>query len=120
MVEKAKLEQSPFGMVLTNNSNSKTNRNKTVNKNKQDKRLFYNICFSFENFKDINDFKELSLDSMHKKLNDFRKNFNRLKMVSPQTKTNVHLKEKALDNGGNFFKDLYYIYKERCKEEKSG
>ena len=107
MVEKAKLEQSPFGMVLTNNTNSKTNKNKTVNTNKQDKKLFYNICFSFENFKDINDFKELSLHSMHKKLNDFRKNFTRFKMVRPQTKTNGHLKEKVLDNGRNLFKDLY-------------
>ena len=45
-------------------------------------------------FKDIGEFKKLSLDSMHKKLNDFYKKFIKLKNVSPQTKTNKDLKEK--------------------------
>ena len=38
------------------------------------------------------DFKELPFDSMHKRLNDFRKNFTRLKNASSQIKTNDQLK----------------------------
>ena len=68
-------------------------------------------------FKDISDFKELSLDSMHKKLNDFHKKFTKLKNVSPQTKTNENLKEKVLDNVGDLFNELYYIYKDKYNEE---
>ena len=79
-------------MVLTNNTNSKTNKNKTVNTNKQYKNLFYDSQNSFVNFKDIKDFKELPFDSMHKKLNDFRKNFTRLKNASSQIKTHDQLK----------------------------
>ena len=92
MVEKAKFEQSSIDLVLTNNTNSKTNKNKTINTNKQDKNLFYDSQNSFVNFKDIKDFKELPFDSMHKRLNDFRKNFTRLKNASSQIKTNDQLK----------------------------
>ena len=51
-------------MVLTNNTESKANKNKAYNKNKQNKYLVYNSQHSFEKFKDINEFKELSLGSM--------------------------------------------------------
>ena len=37
----------------------------------------------FTKFKDIDEFKEISLDSMYKKLNDFEKRFNELKTVDP-------------------------------------
>ena len=71
-VEQAKLESSPLGMVLTNNNTkSKTNKNKVDNQNKQNKNLIYNSQHSFVKFKDIGEFKELSLNSMHKKLKDF-------------------------------------------------
>ena len=51
----------------------------------KDKNLIYNSQHSFTKFKDIDAFKELSLDSMYKKLNDFKKRFNKLKTVDPQT-----------------------------------
>ena len=38
---------------------------------KQDTNLIYNSQHNFTKFKDINEFKELLLDSMYKKLNDF-------------------------------------------------
>ena len=60
----------------------------------------------------------LILDSMHKKLNDFPKKFAKFKNVHPRTKENEDLKVKVLDNIGDLFNDLYYIYKERCEEEK--
>ena len=50
--------------------------------------MVYNPEHSFAKFEDINDFKELSPDSMYKRLNDFKQRFNRLKTVNPQTDTN--------------------------------
>ena len=69
--EQAKFDYSPLGMVLTNNTQSKTNKNKVDNQNKQNKNLIYNSQYSFVKFKDIGEFKELSLNSMYKKLNNF-------------------------------------------------
>ena len=71
--EKAKFEYSPLGMTLINNTKSKTNKDKAFNKNKQNKYLVYNSQHSFENFKNTNEFKEFSLDSMYKRLDNFKK-----------------------------------------------
>ena len=71
VVEKTKFEYSPLGVVLSDNVKNKTNINKVNIKNKQDKILIYNSQHSFTKFKDIDEFKELSLVSMYKKLNDF-------------------------------------------------
>ena len=57
---------------------------------------------------------------MHKKLNDFLKKSNKLKAVDPQTNENKVLKPKVLDNVGDLFNDLYYIYKDKYNEEKDG
>ena len=57
---------------------------------------------------------------MHKKLNDFKKRFNKLKAVDPQTDENKVLKPKVLDNVGDLFSELYYIYKNKYNEEKDG
>ena len=118
--EKAKFGYSPLCMVLTNNTKSKANKNKAYNKNKQDKYLVYNSQHSFVKFKVIDEFNELSLDSMYKRLNDFKKIFNRLKTVNPQTHTNELLKQKVLDDIGDLFNELYYIYKDKYSEEKDG
>ena len=67
---------------------------------KKDKNLIYNSQYSFTKFKDIDEFKELSLDSMYKKLNDLKK-INKLKAVDPQTNENKVLKPKVLDNVGD-------------------
>ena len=56
---------------------------------------------------------------MYKKLNDFKK-INKLKAVDPQTNENKVLKPKVLDNVGDLFNDLYYIYKDKYNEEKDG
>ena len=116
-VEQTKFEYSPLGKVLTNNTKSKTNKNKVDNQNKQNKNLIYNSQHSFVKFKDIGEFKELSLDSMHKKLKDFHKKFIKFKNVIPQTEANKNLKEKVLDNVGDLFNELYYIYKDKYNEE---
>ena len=86
MPEKTKFEYSPLGAVLSDNIKKKTNTNKVNIKKKQDKNLIYNSQHSFTKFKDIDEFKELSLDSMCKKLNDFLKKM--LKSVNSQTNEN--------------------------------
>ena len=67
ILEKTKFEYSPLGAVLADNVKKKTNTNKVNIKKKQDKHLIYNSQHSFTKFKDIDEFKELSLDSMYKK-----------------------------------------------------
>ena len=109
-----------MGAVLSDNVKRKTNTNKVNIKKKQDKHLIYNSQHSFTKFKDIDEFKELSLDSMYKKLNDLKKRFNKLKTVDPQTNENKALKPKVLDNVGDLFNELYYIYKDKFNEEKDG
>ena len=69
--EKAKFVYSPLGMNLINKTKSKANKNRMYNKNEQVKYLVYNSQHSFAKFKDFDGFKELSLDSMYKRLNDF-------------------------------------------------
>ena len=117
VVEKAKFEYSPLGMVLNNNTKSKANKNKMNNQNNQDKNLLYNSQHSFVKFKDIGELKKLSLNSTHKKLVDFYKKLTKLKKVSPQTKTNEDLKEKVLVSVGDIFNELYYIYNDKYNEE---
>ena len=73
VLEKNKFEYSPLGAVLADNVNKKPNTNKVNIKKKQDKHLIYNLQHSFTKFKDIVEFKELSLDSMYKNLNDLKK-----------------------------------------------
>ena len=85
--EKDKFEYCPLGMTLINNTKCKTNKDKEYNKNKQNKYLVYNPQHSFVNFKDTNEFEELSLDSMYKRLNDFKKDLIDLKpFIHKQTK----------------------------------
>ena len=57
----------------------------------------------------MNEFKELSLDAMHKKVKNFHKKFTGLKSVIPRTEANKNLKETVLDDAGDCFNDLYYI-----------
>ena len=81
VLEKTKFEYSPLGAVLADNVKKKTNTNKVNIKKKQDKNLIYNSQHSFAKFKHINEFKELSLDSMYQELNDFKKKSISLKVL---------------------------------------
>ena len=117
---KVKFEYSPLVMVLTNNTESKANKNKAYNKNKQNKYLVYNPQHSFARFKDFEGFEDLSLDSMYKRLYHFKQRFNRLKTVNPETDENKNLQKQVLDDVGDLFNELYYIYKDKYSEEKDG
>ena len=66
----------------------------------------------------MDEFKELSLDSMYKKLNDLKK-INKVKIFNPQTDEKETLKLKVLDNVRDLFNDLYHIYKDKYNEEKA-
>ena len=55
---------------------------------------------------------------MYKRLHDFKKRFNKLKIVNPQTDENKNLQKKVLDDVGDLFNELYYIYKDKYSEEK--
>ena len=57
---------------------------------------------------------------MHKKLKNFHKKFTNLKNVTPQTEANKNLKEEVLNNVGDLFNELYYIYKDKYNEEING
>ena len=67
------------------NKVSKAPKNKIDN---QKKNLIYNSQDSFIKFRNISEFEELSLDSMHKKLKNFHKKFTDIKNVTPRIETN--------------------------------
>ena len=62
----------------------------------------------------------LLFGSIHKRLNEFYKNFGWFENFSPQTKEKGNLKEKVLSNAGGLFNELYYIYKGKYNKEKNG
>ena len=70
--------------------------------------MVYNSQDSFAKFKDINEFKELSLDSMYKRLKDFQKKFSKLKVVNPQIDENKNLQENVLNNVRDLFNELTF------------
>ena len=57
---------------------------------------------------------------MHKKLNDFKKRFNKFKAVNSERDENIALKQKVLGNVEDLFNDPYYIYKDKYNKEKDG
>ena len=64
VVEKAKFEFFPLGEALNNKAKCKTDKwNEVIDTGKQDKNLVCNLQHSFVKFKNISDFKKMSLDS---------------------------------------------------------
>ena len=82
--------------------------------------MIYNPLHNFATFKDIDAFEELSLDFMYKRLNEFKKRFNKFKALNPQTDKNKNEQEKVLHYVGNLFNELYYIHKDKYNEEEYG
>ena len=75
-LEKTKFEYSSLGAVFANNAKNKKN-----SKKKQEKSLVYNSQQNFTKFKDI-----VSLDSMYKKVNEFKQKLIGLKMLLQKMK----------------------------------
>ena len=84
VVQRVKYQCSPLGESLK--KNSKTKIDKIVEKDKGDKHLVYNQQHSFAKFKDISNFKEMSLDSTHKRLMISIKNLLTLKVLIQKQK----------------------------------
>ena len=120
-VEQAKFEYSPLGKIFNKglseedrkeglskrlenikdqneellnvfNATNKASKNKI---NIQSKNLIYDSKHSFVKYKDIDDIKELSLDSMYKKLNKFNDEITSLNNISPRKKTK-RIKERSI------------------------
>ena len=96
------------------NITNKASKNKI---NIQSKNLIYDNKHSFVKYKDIDDIKELSLDSMYKKLNKFNDEIIGLKNVASRKEEKKELKNKVLSNAENLYNKLYYIYKDKYNKE---
>ena len=81
--------------------------------------MFYNSQHSFVKFKDIRDFKELSLGSMHTKRNDFHKKFIGIKKLIPQAKENKDLRANVLGNVRDHVNEWYDVYKKKHKKQNN-
>ena len=138
-VEQAKFEYSPLGKIFnkglseedrkegllkrlentedineeiinTFNTTNKTPKNKT---NNQSKKLIYNAGHSFAKLRNIDDIKNLSLNSMFTLMREYHKKFTSLNNLVAQTENNKELKQEALINAGDLYNELYYIYKNK-------
>ena len=97
--------EEPLNAFSTSN---KASKNKI---NIKSKILIYASKHSFVKYKDIYDIKELSLESLYKKLNKFNDEITSLNNINPQKNTK-ELKNEVLSNVRDLYNELYYIYKE--------
>ena len=79
--------------------------------------MIYNSRHSFVKYKDIDKFKDLSLDSFYKNLNKFNNEIVDLRNVSSRKEEKKELKYQVLSNAKKLYNVLYYIYKEKYKKE---
>ena len=77
-------------LLNTFNTTNKAFKNKI---NIQSKNLIYDSKHSFVKYKDIDDIKELSLDSMYKKLDEFNDEITSLNNINPRKKKHKRIKE---------------------------
>ena len=101
-------------LINTINTTNKATKNKI---NIQSKNLIYNSKYSFLKYKDIDEFKELSLDSFYKKLNKFNNEIVNLRNISSRKEEKKELKYQVLSNVKKLYNVLYYIYKEKYNKE---
>ena len=60
--------------------------------------MIYNSQHSYVKFRDINDFKEISLNSMHKRLQNFHKKFAEKDVPVPVSKESMNKSESISKN----------------------
>ena len=119
-VEQAKFEYSPLGKKFNKGLSEKDKKRlfkklknikvkneeliNTINKTKatknkisiQSKNIIYNSKHSFVKYRDIDEFKELSLDSFYKKLNKFNDEITSLKNVSSRKEEKKRTKKPSI------------------------
>ena len=142
-VEQAKFEYSPLGKIFNKglseedrkegllkrlenikdkneellNAFSTTNKASKNKINIQSKNLIYDSKHSFVKYKDIDDIKELSLDSMYKKLNNFNDEITSLNNINSPKKNTKELKNEVLSNVRDLYNELSDIYKDKYNKE---
>ena len=62
--------------------------------------------------------KDLSLDSMFNRMNMYHKKFTSLNNLTPRTENKEKLKQEVLNNAGDIYNELYYIYKNKYNKNK--
>ena len=67
--------------------------------------------------KNINDIKDLSLDSMFNRMRMYHKKFTSLNNLTPRTENKEKLKQEVLNNAGDIYNELYYIYKNKYNKK---
>ena len=80
--------------------------------------LTYNSNHSFSKYKEVNKFKQLSLDSVEKMLQNLYDQFNKLKKLQPKTNKKKKKMAKIFDKITDFPNKHFDIYKENYNEEK--
>ena len=67
--------------------------------------------------KNINDIKDLSLDSMFNRMRMYHKKFTSLNNLTPRTENKEKLKQEVLNNAGDIYNELHYIYKNKYNKK---
>ena len=95
-------------VINTLSTTNKASKNKA---NNQSKKSIYNGNHSFAELKNINNIKNLSLDSMLNIMKEYYKKFNKLSNLKTQTEDNKKQKEEVLTNVSDIYNELYDICK---------
>ena len=101
-------------LINTINTTNRATKNKI---NIQNKNLIYNSKHSFVKYRDIDEFKELSLDIFYKKLNKFNDEITSLENISSRKEEKKGLKNQVLFNAKKLYNVLYYIYKDKYNKK---
>ena len=79
--------------------------------------LMYNTKYNFSKFKNINDIKKLSLDSMFNLMKDHHKKLNSLTDLKPQSRENKNKRLKVIIHAGYIYNKLYNIYRSKYNKK---
>ena len=101
-------------LINTVNTTNKATKNKT---NIRSKKLICDGNHSFAEFKNIDNIKKLSLDSMFNIMKEYGKKFNKLNNLKTRTKDNEKRKQEVLTNVGGIYNRFYYIYENKYNKE---
>ena len=101
-------------LINTINTTNKATKNKT---NIQSKKLIYDGNHSFEELKNIDNIKKLSLDLMFSIMKKYHKKFNNLNKLKRRTKDNEKRKQEVLTNVGDIYNELYDVYKSKYSKK---
>ena len=142
-VEQAKFEYSPLGKIfdkglsedekkeglfkrlenIKDKNKELINRFSTTNKasknktNNQSNRLIYNGNLNFTELENIDNIKNLPLDSMFNLMRKYHKKFNKLSNLKPRTKDTKNKRLEVVIRAGNVYNKLYKIYKSKYNKK---